>query len=626
MCGINGIISYEQSLDEIQKALKKMNSLIFHRGPDDSGYFSTSFRAVQVGMAMQRLSIIDLNTGKQPIQNESGSMIIVFNGEIYNYRELKSYLVSQGIKFNTHSDTEVILKLYEIEGVDSFQKLDGMYAFSIFDKTKNKLIIARDLFGEKPLYYCHSQDTFLWASELKSLVSQLNYKPEISERALNLFLRLTYIPAPFTIYKNIFKLLPNHYLEFDLGTNSFKEFEINKLKSEYDTIDFNSAKNEVRNLVLESIESRSIADVPLGTFLSGGVDSSIVSLGLSKIKQEKIETFSIGFEKASFDETNKSRTVAKLIGSNHHEFILNEKDVENSLEEIILNFDEPFADSSALPTYLVSKKTRDYVKVALTGDGGDEVFGGYNKYFIGKINTKYTQWVPQKIHSTFSKTITPFLDDKEDNRTTKHKLKKLVNAISYDQDFYYKIISLGYQNPQEYIQQSYYDVNPFEYYNNILIHKPSSLSDFREIDRHLSLEGDMLVKVDRTSMLNSLECRAPFLNKKLWEYTNSLPEEFLIKKWDKKHILKEAFNEDFPSDFLNQPKQGFVVPVGDWLRSSLEGELKSFLDYKFIKDQAIFNSDSILNLCHNHLNGKIDYSYMVWTYYVFQKWYKNIYC
>lgn len=626
MCGINGIISYEQSLDEIQKALKKMNSLIFHRGPDDSGYFSTSFRAVQVGMAMQRLSIIDLNTGKQPIQNESGSMIIVFNGEIYNYRELKSYLVSQGIKFNTHSDTEVILKLYEIEGVDSFQKLDGMYAFSIFDKTKNKLIIARDLFGEKPLYYCHSQDTFLWASELKSLVSQLNYKPEISERALNLFLRLTYIPAPFTIYKNIFKLLPNHYLEFDLGTNSFKEFEINKLKSEYDTIDFNSAKNEVRNLVLESIESRSIADVPLGTFLSGGVDSSIVSLGLSKIKQEKIETFSIGFEKASFDETNKSRTVAKLIGSNHHEFILNEKDVENSLEEIILNFDEPFADSSALPTYLVSKKTRDYVKVALTGDGGDEVFGGYNKYFIGKINTKYTQWVPQKIHSTFSKIITPFLDDKEDNRTTKHKLKKLVNAISYDQDFYYKIISLGYQNPQEYIQQSYYDVNPFEYYNNILIHKPSSLSDFREIDRHLSLEGDMLVKVDRTSMLNSLECRAPFLNKKLWEYTNSLPEEFLIKKWDKKHILKEAFNEDFPSDFLNQPKQGFVVPVGDWLRSSLEGELKSFLDYKFIKDQAIFNSDSILNLCHNHLNGKIDYSYMVWTYYVFQKWYKNIYC
>ena len=625
MCGINGLIKKNDSYSEsISDTLNKMNQLIYHRGPDEDGFFLSE----SVGMAMRRLSIIDLSTGKQPIYNNDKSIVIVFNGEIYNFQKIRLELEKQNIVFKTKSDTEVILKLYETEGVNGFKKLDGMYAFSIYDKNINKVYITRDFFGEKPLYYYNDNNQFIWASELKSILSALKTKPKICKKGLNLFFKLTYTPAPFTIYENIFKLQANHFIEYNIDTHTFEINEINKIKNNTkQNISFNDAKLKLNDLVMQSIESRSVSDVPLGTFLSGGVDSSIVSLGLSKISSNNIDTFSIGFDKASFDETEKSQLVAKLINSNHHEFIISENDIKDHLETILLNFDEPFADSSALPTFIVSQKTRDFVKVALTGDGGDEVFGGYNKYYIGKLNSKYTSVVPKFMHTSLKNVLTKALSTKDDNRGKRFKLKKFVNAVNYDQEHYWDIISLGFATDcSNLLNPDYLIDSPFSYYKELTkIDKPRTLDDFREIDRHISLEGDMLVKVDRTSMLNSLECRAPFLNKTLWEFSNSLPENFLLKGWDKKHILKEAFKHEFPEGFLDKSKKGFVVPVGDWLREGLKKELESYIDTKFLEEQAIFNIDYIKKLIKNHLNGTEDNSYKAWTFYTFQKWYCNSY-
>jgi len=374
------------------------------------------------------------------------------------------------------------------------------------------------------------------------------------------------------------------------------------------------------------VESRSISDVPLGTFLSGGVDSSVVSYCLAEMSEAKIDTFSIGFEKASYDETDKSRVVAKLINSNHHEFIINETDLKNNVDDILLNFDEPFADSSSLPTYLVSNKTKAHVKVALTGDGGDEVFGGYNKYYIGKLNSRYTKVIPQFLHKGIKSISSTSLKRKEDSRGFKYKLNKLVNAINYNESYYWDIISLGFETNDinTLLTNRYQKHDIFDYYKTKTnISNPNSLNDFRTIDRHLSLEGDMLVKVDRTSMLNSLECRAPFLNRELFDFTMTLPEDYLIKKWSKKHILKEAFKHEFPEGFLDKSKKGFLVPVGDWLRSGLKKELESYIDTNFLKTQGIFNINYIQELVSNHLSGKFDNSYKVWTFYTFQKWYKK---
>lgn len=626
MCGINGLFSTDISLD-FSVDIKKMNNKIIHRGPDSEGEYIFKKNNYNIAMAMRRLSIIDISNGDQPMYSEDGSKIIVFNGEIYNFKKIKYDLISQGCIFKTNSDTEVVLKLYEKKGPEAFGILDGMYAFSIYDKDINKLFIARDYFGEKPLYYYHYDDKFIWASELKSILSIIKGKPEIDPEGLSLFFQLTYIPAPYTIYKSIYKLEPNNYIDFDLINNNFKIVEINR---KYNQFEYSSKKDAIkitRKLVNESIESRSISDVPIGTFLSGGVDSSIVSLCLAKQNEKKIDTFSIGFNKKSFDETDKSRLVSKLINSNHHEFIIAEDTLVDNLNEIILNFDEPFADSSALATYLVSNKTKDYVKVALTGDGGDEVFGGYNKYYMGFLNKKYTNIIPEKLHDFSLSLLKKTLKVKDDSRGYRFKLNKLISSIDYKDDFYYNIISLAFKEYElmNLLNPDFSYTNSLNYFKQKIITDNMSLKEFRKIDKYISLEGDLLPKVDRTSMLTSLECRAPFLNKKLWDFTNQLPNNYLIKGFDKKHILKEAFKEHFPNDFLNKSKKGFGVPVGDWLKSDLKNELLSYIEKSFIMDQNIFQFENIQRLVHEHINSTSDNTFKVWTFYCFQKWYINNY-
>jgi asparagine synthase (glutamine-hydrolysing) len=625
MCGINGIVSVNALNFD---AINEMNNKIIHRGPDDDGVFVDANDDFSVTMGMRRLSIIDLSNGKQPMYSEDENVIIVFNGEIYNYKTLKANLEADNIDFKTNSDTEVILRMYLAYGTESFSQLDGMYAFSIYDKRTNKIYIARDYFGEKPLYYTQLNGSIIWGSELKSIKSQLNRLPQISRKGLELYFALTYIPAPYTIYDGILKLEPNNFIEYCISEKEISIHRIHKQDSSkvnY-TGTFDNAKKETELLIQESVQSRSVSDVPIGTFLSGGVDSSIISHCLAKDVEQKINTFSIGFEKKSFDETYKSRVVAKLINSNHHEFIVNEKSIFSNIEDILENFDEPFADASALPTFLVSQKTSQHVKVALTGDGGDEVFGGYNKYHINGINKTYTKFIPEGGHTLFKKIGASLLKTKDDNRGIKFKIKKTLDAIDYNNKFYWNIISLGF-NEREMVQlfiNSPSDI--FEYYNKHLnLKKTDTLRDLRLIDKHISLEGDMLVKVDRTSMLSSLECRAPFLNKKIWDFSNTLPDNFLIHKGSKKYILKEAFKGVFPKNFLESSKQGFGVPVGDWLRASLKDELIGYIDKEYVLKQDLFNYDYIARVVKNHVLGIEDSTFKVWTYYCFQKWYRKNY-
>lgn len=629
MCGINGSIHRKHLIEQdLRDEIGKMNDRIIHRGPDDDGVYAYSANNLAIGMGMRRLAIIDLSSGNQPMFSDNGNIALVFNGEIYNYLELRNSLERQGTTFNTHSDTEVILRLYEKEGVASFAKLDGMFAFSIHDKTKNRLYIARDFFGEKPLYYTQSENNFYWASELKSIMRVLPEKPEISKAGLNYFFRLSYVPAPYTIYEGIHKLEANHYLEYNLENHFFGIHEISKFSyPEKQKISFADAKQKTRDLVMETVDSRSISDVPLGTFLSGGVDSSIISLCLARSKDSKINTFSIGFDKAGFDETDKSQLVAKLIGSKHHEFIIREEEFKDRIHEILINFDEPFSDTAALPTELLSRKTREQVTVALTGDGGDEVFGGYNKYYIGKMNKRYQSLIPEKLHKLVKSIAEVVLKDPKDQRG-RFKALKFLNAVDYDGQFYWDIISLN--NSQEQLQDllrpEFVQANLFQPYKKRLkIDRPTSLTDFRLVDWVLSLEGGMLAKVDRTSMMNSLECRAPFLNKQLWDFTNSLPEGYLLNGWNKKYLLKEAFREDFPDNFLETRKQGFGSPVGFWLKNSLKPELESFIQSDFLVKQGIFNVNGVQKLVNEHLTGKKRNSFSVWGFYCFQKWYKYNY-
>lgn len=626
MCGINGYIT-KSGKNSVKEFLEMMNDKIIHRGPDEDGFYFHASNNTSIGLSMRRLSVIDLKSGKQPIYSNDKQKVILFNGEIYNFKTLREDLISKGYTFATTCDTEVVVNLYDCYGMDSFSMLDGMFAFSLYDKTLNKLFITRDFFGEKPLYYYSNENELIWASELKSILKVIPNKPEIDVTALNLFLQLTYIPAPYTIFEGIKKLEPNHFIEVDCANLNTTVKEINHKFKVYGKFSKSDAVAVVHDLVRQSVSSRSISDVPLGTFLSGGVDSSIISLCLAQQSNSKIDTFSIGFDKKAFDETDKSKEVAKLINSNHHEFIISEKDLERNLSEIILNFDEPFADSSALATYVVANKTKEFVTVALTGDGGDEVFGGYNKYYIGKLNSKYTSFIPKIVHNSLAGIGNSILKTSDDNRGKRFKVNRLIKAINYEGDFYYNIISLGFQEAEieRFLKQNYYQKNPLHYYKNSIGTNNKTITDFRNIDKHLSLEGDMLVKVDRTSMLTSLECRAPFLNKELWNLTNQLPENYLINGWDKKHILKEAFKQYFPKDFLNKSKKGFGVPVGDWLKSNLKPELLAYSEKSFIEKQGIFNADEIQKLVFNHVNSKFDNTFRVWTFFCFQKWYVDFY-
>ena len=634
MCGINGIISLKKV--NLRDKITIMNDTIIHRGPDADGIYLND----NVTMGMRRLSIIDLASGNQPMFSEDKNIIIVFNGEIYNFKNIKKKLETEfNIMFKTHSDTEVILKGYEVWGKDVLQYLNGMFAFSIYDKKRGKVFIARDRAGEKPLYYFKNENYFIWGSELKSLIAVLkndNESLKISSDAINLYFSLSFIPAPYTIYEKVFKLCSGNYLEIDVNTLEFDiirywdvEIEENKNKITNYTV----AQKELRDTLYDSVEKRMIADVPLGVFLSGGIDSSIITAIMSDIKKgQSIQTFSIGVEDKNYDESHRASMVAKHLKTEHNAIDLNFNEVRESIDDVIKNYDEPFADSSALPTYYVSKIARQKVKVALTGDGGDEVFGGYERYMMGYYGRKYRMFIPNIIHQNILKPIIGSINQSKENRySALSKIKKLVDSLGENElEDIFNVMSLCFnEKAKESLLKEPYRQNKLinllsENIAKIAFNQSLSyLTKSRYIDKNIALDGDMLVKVDRASMLASLESRAPLLDHRLFEFTNRLPDSFLINGTDKKFILKDTFKILLPPNFLNLPKRGFAIPIGTWLRENLRTELLELTDKDFLKKQGIFNEDYLSDIVREHINYIQDHSYKVWSIYCFQKWYKN---
>jgi asparagine synthase (glutamine-hydrolysing) len=635
MCGINGFIIKNRQNTNPAEMLRRMNHLIEHRGPDDEGVFVKEHAGAVVGMGMRRLSIIDLSGGAQPMFSDDRSTSIVFNGEIFNFHDIRRQLEQEHhVRFATQSDTEVILKGYGVWGADVVNQLNGMFAFSIYDERKHEIFIARDRLGEKPLYYCADGTSFFWASELKSIVDVCPEKKKISQSALNLYFALSYIPAPYTIFEQVQKLQAGHYLRINLDSLSpmvKRYWDVPQIGKKQQISSYDEGKKEVRRLLFDATERRMIADVPLGSFLSGGVDSSIVSAIMAKISDKPIRTFSIGFTNKRYDESERARMVARHIGSEHHEYTLRYDNILDDVERIVLNYDEPYADASCLPTWFVSKCAATEVKVVLTGDGGDEVFGGYNKYLSIRYRKLFNRYLPQFAQKWLkSESFRRKYLSKGDSRAFTSKLRKLLTAINiHPVDAHLNIISLGFNSNEAAILlngllQSSNELMLRNIDKDTLAFFPEGLKMARYLDKEISLEGDMLVKVDRASMLCSLECRSPYLDHRLMELSYALPDEFLIYKSNKKRILKDTFADLLPAGFFNAPKSGFEIPISEWFRKNLKNDLLTTLSAENLNRHGYLNLPFVTQLINEHLSGKADHAAKLWNLYCFQKWFNKI--
>ena len=621
MCGINGFILNKPESDKKNiDVVKQMNSFIVYRGPDDEGIYAND----KTALGMRRLSIIDLSTGNQPIFNEDRTKVIVFNGEIYNFISNREELIKKGHTFTTHSDTEVVLHSYEEYGVDCLSKLNGMFAFAIYDMNEKSLFIGRDRAGEKPLYYYKDNDKLVFASELKSIIKVFDIKKEINKKAINTYFSLTYIPAPMTIFEGINKLDAASFLVYKNNELIIQKYWDIKQDESKIIKDYEICKKKVRDCLFDSVEKKMISDVPLGAFLSGGIDSSIIVGTMAKISKKPIETFTIGFHNKDFDESKKADVVAKFNKTNHHLHYVDYSDAINYIDTILTTFDEPFADSSSIPTYFVSKFAAEHVKVVLTGDGGDELFGGYSKYLVNYYTDMY-KTIPKFLRKNLFEKLINNIPDKH---SLVRKIKKVIS--SQNEATFSKrknLMMLGIKDTQKLLNKQYYEENALDfidsaYNNNSML---DELSRTLYTDVKVVLEGDMLTKVDRMSMLNSIESRVPLLDKNMIELAFNIPSEYKIKGIQQKIILKEVFSDFLPSEILLKGKQGFGVPIGEWFKGPLKNELLKLISPDFIAEQNIFNYEYIEKLFDDHIKEKSNNAFQLWTLFVFQNWYLKYY-
>ena len=622
MCGINGLIQFENMFSELelQSRVHLMNEQIIHRGPDAEGLFADG----RCALGMRRLSIIDLATGNQPIWNESHDMVIVFNGELYNFRGLRDHLIQNGHSFYTSSDTEVVLHGFEECGPKFLTQMEGMFAFAIYDCRKKEWYIARDRIGEKPLYYHQGKGYFIFGSELKSLVASGLAPMEIDMTALSRYFQLTYIPAPLSIYENVYKLLPGHYLKIDnSGKCVFEQYwKLDRNIGHDYGLSFEESKKKLRETIFRSVEQRMVSDVPLGAFLSGGFDSSIIVGIMSHISSQPVNTFTIGFKEKQYDESSLANLVAKKNRTNHHVFTMDWNYVLSNLDVILDNIDEPFGDSSLLATYAVSKMARKYVKVVLTGDAGDELFAGYNKYLISYYGQRY-----EKIPTCLRKgLIEPFVHILPVNSAISRKVNKVISASGKDLfSQREQMMMLGFKSEEmhDLMKDGVVDGMPFlqEQYDYL---NASDQAKTQYVDMKTVLEGDMLAKVDRASMLASVETRVPMLDTNVVELAFSMPDEYKINGKQRKIILKETFRDLLPEELFHAPKHGFGVPVGEWMRTVFRDRLSFYCDKDFLMDQGLFNPASVSSIAEEHLQNRRNRTSELWTFLVFQNWFEKM--
>lgn len=622
MCGIVGIIDFQDDVHQVD--LKTLCDRLTVRGPDAEGFYIDN----GIGLGHRRLSIIDLYSGDQPMYSDDKNIVLIYNGEMYNFLDIRSLLEKKSISFSTQSDTEVIIKAYQHYGIDwILHHAEGMFAFALYDKNKSTVYIARDRYGEKPLYYMHQEYRFIFGSELKAIEHKINQK-SINHTALNLFLSLSYIPAPYTIYENVYKLQPGHYMQISSSgqIETFQYYNLLKnLTQRHTYTSFQKASTDLETLLTESIEKRMAADVPIGVFLSGGIDSGIISSIMAKLSDQPIKAFSIGFKEKEYDESKRAKLVAQYLKAEHTIEYLDYHDVIEYIDEIIAHFDEPFGDSSAIPSYYVAKVAAQQVKVVLTGDCADELFGGYEKYLAS-----YYADLLNGLPSFVSRGLKSIIYKLPHNRWTNSILRRTKKVIEHSSlshfEMHYKYMCLGFQDEERklLLQNNYFhEVKPLIH---TTYHSYTSGSDIEKgfyTDLKIILEGDMLVKVDRMCMSHSLESRAPFLDSKIVEAAYAMPANFKIKGRNKKYILKRTFSRFLPKKTITFRKKGFGVPIDYWFNNELKSELDTLLSKGNLNRHRLFNMDYVQKLLDEHRSGKANHKGKLWNLFVFQKWYNR---
>jgi asparagine synthase (glutamine-hydrolysing) len=619
MCGICGTAGFSN-----QGLLERMTRSMTHRGPDDEGYFLDN----NVGLGIRRLSIIDLDTGHQPIHSENQNLCVVFNGEIYNYREIAKRLEQKGHRFYTKSDTEVIIHLYEEKGEDCVQDLNGMFAFAIWDKAKEKLFIARDRLGVKPLYYTFKNGNLIFASELKAILEFEEITREIDSKAIDYFMTFLYIPAPLTIFKEIKKLPAGHILVYqnhNLTTRQYWDISFEPLKEQSE--DFYVER--IRALLKESVASRLISDVPLGVFLSGGIDSSAIVALVSQLKSNPVKTFTIGYDKqhASYNELRNARLIAQRFNTEHHEFIV-KPDLLQILPKLAWHLDEPFADSSAVPTFLVSEIARQHIKVALSGIGGDEGFAGYPRY-LGVHLSRYYQNLPLFLRKAAIGIAALFPESTQSRNIGGWAKRFAAGGVLSAEERYIGWVSVLQREERSKLHSPAF-LNTLTHHDPQWIHLQYAkrtegidpLNAAYSLDIKTYLPDDLLFMGDRMSMANSLELREPFCDYKLLEFSLSIPPGLKLKGFTLKYLLKKALKDMLPAHIIQGRKHGFMMPIGQWLKEDLKNWTLDLLSETNIRKRGYFNYEYIKSMLNEHYCGRRNFDDRIWSLIMLELWHQ----
>jgi asparagine synthase (glutamine-hydrolysing) len=642
MCAILGLYSPDENLETRGKAITAMAATLRHRGPNDWGQWHDE-SGVSIGHT--RLSILDLSAlGHQPMLSSCGRFVLTFNGEIYNFQSIRNDLESRGRKFRGHSDTEVLVEAISEYGIqDSLQKIHGMFAFGVWDMEKKKLTLVRDRAGEKPLYFGWNKKRFVFASELKALFAIPGLEKKIDPRALQFFFRYYAIPAPFSILEGICKLNPGHYVEinpFDSGRNHEQKPYWHFFENEYLTPNKNISEKDalqsVEKILTEVVSEQMMSDVPLGAFLSGGYDSTVVVALMQKVSKQPVRTFTIGFQDKQFNEAPFARSIADLLGTNHTELMFDEKDALAVVDSVSEIYDEPFADSSQLPTAVLARLAKSQVSVCLSGDGGDEVFGGYTRYFWASEIWRTREMIPPWLRGASSQLIQKlptsiFLNvlrlassAKGDRLGVSHARKKIdkFRRIANSETFFELYESLLTDIPYSFVRGAPPEINPrlAELKDRAW---PTLESMMMAMDYKTYLPADIMVKVDRATMSVSLESRAPLLDARVVEAAGKIPTSILLKNGVSKHLLKQICWKYVPREMMERPKKGFGVPMDAWLRGELRDWAENLLSVNELEKHGLLETETIRNLWTTHLSGKEDLGFTIWNVCVFQSWYNR---
>jgi asparagine synthase (glutamine-hydrolysing) len=627
MCGLCGVLNFDGQAQVNQAELAAMTATLNKRGPDDMGYFCSG----PVGLGHRRLSIIDLEMGHQPISNEDGSIWIVYNGELYNYREIRASLTKAGHRFATASDTEVIVHAYEEYGADCLKAMNGMFAFALWDSNRRRLLLARDRIGIKPLYYAKLPHCLLFGSEVKALLAHPQFERRLDVTALNLYLSLEYVPAPHCIFAGVHKLPPGHFLMVEgEDTHLERYWDLRLDKSEpVAARTVSECSDEVLQLLHDAVKMELIADVPVGVLLSGGIDSSAVAAMMTRASTQPVPSFCVAFDDPSFDESSHARLVARHLGTEHHEFPLSADTALATLPEIVAGLDEPLGDSSIIPTYCLSRFTKEHVKVALGGDGGDELFGGYSTLQAHRLANYYQRLAPGWLRDLVEPWVLEKLPVSFDNLSLDFKMRRFLR------DYRLSPVErhhrwLGSFTPEEKagllgplagdIRQEVADLVADHAHR---AHTRDPLNQVLYCDLKLYLEGDILVKVDRASMANSLEVRVPLLNRLLVEYAAQLPHSLKLRGLTTKFLLRHALKGILPDSILKRGKKGFNAPVAKWFAGPLKPLLEDLLSPQRLQRQGLFQPDFVTNLIKEHQARYRDHRKLLWTLLAFQMWYQH---